>query len=117
MQLQDVIIYCSAKKDITREFPFDDDTLVLKVMGKMFVLIQLNPPYSMNLECDPIFAIALRRKYKDIHAGYHMNIKHWNTIDLNANVPKGEFYDMIDVSYKLVVNGLNRAQCEALERL
>ncbi len=117
MQLQDVIDYCSAKKGINREFPFDDDTLVFKVMGKMFGLIQLNPPHSINLKCDPMVAIALRQKYKGIRAGYHMNKKHWNTIDLNSDVPDDKFFKMIDDSYNLVIKRLNRSQRKELDRM
>jgi predicted DNA-binding protein (MmcQ/YjbR family) len=109
MQLQEIIDYCSAKKGVTQEFPFDDYTMVFKVMGKMFGLIGLNPPHSMNLKCDPIYAIALRQKYEGVRSGYHMNKKHWNTVDLNSDVPEDEFFEMIDDSYNLVVKGLTRA--------
>ena len=117
MKLQEIIDYCSVKKGVTQEFPFNDDTLVFKVMGKMFGLIGLNPPYSMNLKCDPIYAIALRHKYKGVRSGYHMNKKHWNTIDLNSDVPDDEFFSMVDDSYNLVTNGLTKAQREELDKL
>lgn len=117
MQLQQIIDYCSVKKGVTQEFPFDDNTLVFKVMGKMFGLIGLNPPHSMNLKCDPIYAIALRQKYEGVRSGYHMNKKHWNTVDLNSDIPDDEFFSMIDDSYNLIVKGLTRTQREELEKL
>lgn len=69
MQLQEIINYCSAKKGATQEFPFDEDTLVFKMTGKMFNLVRLNPTHSMNLKFDLICAIVLRqKKFKDFCA-------------------------------------------------
>ena len=117
MKLQEIIDYCSAKNGVTQEFPFDDNTLVFKVMGKMFGLIGLNPPHSTNLKCDPIYAIALRQKYEGVQSGYHMNKKHWNTVVLNSDVLDEEFFSMIDDSYNLVVKGLTQIQREELDKL
>jgi predicted DNA-binding protein (MmcQ/YjbR family) len=114
MELQKIIDYCTAKKGVTNEFPFGDDILVFKVMGKMFGLLMLNPPHSMNLKCDPVYAMALRQKYLGVRGGYHMNKKHWNTVDLNSDVPVDDFFSMIDDSYDLVVQRLTRTQQEKL---
>ncbi|MEJ2055240.1 MAG: MmcQ/YjbR family DNA-binding protein, partial [Calditrichaceae bacterium] len=72
------------------------------------------PPHCMNLKCDPVYALSLRQKYQGVRAGYHMNKKHWNTIELNSDVPDEEIFNMIDDSYDLVVKGLTRAQREKL---
>ena len=110
MKLQEFIDYCSSKKGTTQEFPFDDTTLVFKVMGKMFALINMNPPHSANLKCDPVFATALRQKYKSVQPGYHMNKKHWNTVDLLGDASDHELKEWIDESYSLVVKSLKKDQ-------
>jgi len=117
MKLQTLIDYGSTKKGVTQEFPFDDSTLVFKVMGKMFALVNLDPPHSVNLKCDPIYAIALRQKYKGVQAGYHMNKRHWNTVDLEADYDDNELCAWIDDSYHLVIKGLTRAKRDRLNFL
>jgi predicted DNA-binding protein (MmcQ/YjbR family) len=117
MKIQDFIDYCSGKKGAVKDFPFDDETLVMKVQGKMFALINLTPPHSANLKCDPVYAIALRQKFNGVKDGYHMDKRHWNTVDLEGDVPDQEFYEMIDDSYNLVVKGLTRSQRDELAKL
>jgi predicted DNA-binding protein (MmcQ/YjbR family) len=94
--------YCIAKKDATESFPFGEDTLVFKVNGKIFALANLDGEPSVNLKCDPDFALELREKYPAVTPGYHMNKKHWNTVILDGSVPDKEVFSWIDHSYKLV---------------
>ena len=81
--------YCLSKKAASENFPFDEDTLVFKVLNKMFVLVPLEKweagEPSINLKCDPEYALELRDKYQSIYAGYHMNKKHWNTVSLKTS--------------------------------
>lgn len=98
--------YCLRKSAVTESFPFDNDTLVFKVMNKMFCLLNLIPPYSINLKCDPEYAIELREQYEAVKSGYHMNKKHWNTIELDRSIPEKEITKWIDHSYDLVASGL-----------
>lgn len=109
MELQSVIDYCFSKKTITQEFPFDDSTMVFKVAGKMFTLINLKAPFSINLKCDPEYAIALRQTYTGVIPGYYMNKKHWNTILLESDVPAKNLLELIDHSYELVISKLPKA--------
>ncbi|PKA97656.1 putative DNA-binding protein (MmcQ/YjbR family) [Flavobacteriaceae bacterium MAR_2009_75] len=97
--------YCLTKKGVTEELPFGPDTLVFKVMGKMFALTGLERlPPQVNLKCDPERAIALREEYDGaILSGYHMSKVHWNTIILNE-VPPKLITELIDHSYELVVS-------------
>ncbi len=106
MDIELIRNYCLSKKSAAESFPFDDNTLVFKVANKMFCLMDLNPPFSINLKCDPIKAIELRETYSGVKPGYHMNKKHWNTIELNSGIPDGKIYKWIDDSYNLVVSGL-----------
>jgi len=95
--------YCITKKGVTEEFPFDEHTLVFKVMGKMFALVPLERiPSQANLKCDPERAIELRESYDGvIIPGYHMSKVHWNTLYLE-NLTPSLIKELIDHSYVLV---------------
>ena len=94
--------YCLDKKNVTESFPFDEDTLVFKVNGKIFALVSLEGDLSINLKCDPELALELREKYSSVIPGYHMNKKHWNTVLVDGSIPESEIYSWIDHSFKLV---------------
>jgi predicted DNA-binding protein (MmcQ/YjbR family) len=67
MDIEAFRAYCIAKKGVTEEFPFDEHTLVFKVMGKMFALAPLERiPSQVNLKCDPEKAIELREAHDGI---------------------------------------------------
>lgn len=113
MNIEQLREYCITKKGVTEEFPFDNVTLVFKVIGKMFALVGLekweNGETSINLKCDPEWSEELRGEYESIHPGYHMNKKHWNTITLNCGDVSDIFaLELIDHSYDLVVKGLTK---------
>ena len=87
---------CLSKKGTTEEFPFDETTLVFKVMGKMFAATGLDrEEFSVNLKCEPAYAIELREEYEDVRPGFHMNKKHWNTVILRQ-WPGRRFFDRTD---------------------
>lgn len=104
MNIEEFRQYCLSKKGVTEEFPFDEHTLVFKVMGKIFALSGLERlPPQVNLKCDPERAIELREEYDgDIIAGYHMSKVHWNTLMLQ-NLPPKLILELTDHSYDLVV--------------
>lgn len=106
--------YCLKKKAVTEEFPFDNQTLVFKVAGKMFALTDVDEFSGINLKCDPEKAIELREKHEGITAGYHMNKKHWNTVSTAGDVSDKLILDLIDHSYQLVVQSLPKKDREAL---
>ena len=96
--------YCLTKPNVTEGTPFGPDTLVFKVSGKMFALASLDAiPPRVNLKCDPERALDLRDRYEEVQPGYHMNKKHWNTVELGGGIPDAELREMIDHSYDLVV--------------
>jgi predicted DNA-binding protein (MmcQ/YjbR family) len=102
--------YCLAKKGVTEEFPFDNETLVFKVTGKMFALTNVSTFASINLKCDPEKAVELRDQYPAVLPGYHMNKKHWNTILLDGSIPSKLLQNWIDESYIRVVNALPKRE-------
>ena len=103
--------YCLTKAGVTEETPFGPDNLVFKVSAKMFALLGLDDiPPRANLKCDPDLALELRDRYEQVEPGYHMNKKHWNTVEIEAGVPEAELRKMIDHSYDLVVKSLPNAK-------
>ena len=109
--------YCLAKPGVTEGFPFDETTLVFKVMEKMFTLANLDGDLSVNLKCDPEKAIGLREEYPAITPGYHMNKIHWNTINIDGSVPDSLIFQLTDHSYELVVDSLTKLKKEQLKKL
>ncbi|MGB0432364.1 MAG: MmcQ/YjbR family DNA-binding protein [Bacteroidia bacterium] len=101
--------YCLNKKQTTESFPFGEDTLVFKVAGKMFALVDVASAHSVNLKCNPEKALELRAQFpEDVLPGYHMNKKHWNTVLLQSRVTNAEIEQLIDHSYNLIVNSLSK---------
>ena len=106
MNIESFRDFCLSKKGVTEEFPFDELTLVYKVMGKMFALTDVDNFKSINLKCDPERAMELREKYHAILPGYHMNKKHWNTVEIDGSISDTFLEELIMHSYELVVEKL-----------
>ena len=104
MDVEMIRDYVLQKNNVTEGFPFGEDTLVFKVIGKMFLLISLSSsPLQFNVKCDPGEAEMLREQFPEtVLPGYHMNKKHWNTILVNGSVSDKELFSWIDHSYELV---------------
>ncbi|MBK6504785.1 MAG: MmcQ/YjbR family DNA-binding protein [Ignavibacteria bacterium] len=117
MDLEAFRKYCLSKKGVSEGFPFGEDTLVFKVMGKIFAITSFEQPLSVNLKCDPEKAVELRESYEDVQPGYHMNKKHWNTVNFEGEISVRELKEMTDHSYELVVNSLTKKLKEELLRL
>ena len=117
MNIEEFRLYCLKKKGVTEEFPFDQNTLVYKVMGKMFTLTDITSFNSVNLKCDPEIAIELREEYDYVRPGFHMNKKHWNTIDITWQLEDVLLSQWIDDSYNLVVQTLPKKAKETLKNL
>jgi predicted DNA-binding protein (MmcQ/YjbR family) len=114
MNIEELRNYCLSKKGVTEGFPFDETTLVFKVMGKMFALTDTESEFSINLKCNPQKAIELREHYPAVKPGYHMNKKHWNTIIPDELIDDSLLFSWVDDSYELVVSKLTKAQKELL---
>lgn len=108
MNIEELRFYCLSKQAVTESFPFDENTLVFKVAGKMFLLTDLVDVFSMNVKCDPEKAAELRERYRSVLPGYHMNKKYWNTILIDGSVGDEILKSWIDDSYNLVISGLQR---------
>ena len=117
MNIEEYRDYCVSKVAVTESFPFDETTLVFKVMNKMFALTDVDLFQSINLKCDPEYAVELREQYEGIIAGYHMNKKHWNTVSVNQDISDKMVYQLIDDSYNLIVNSLPKKDKLAFKEL
>lgn len=118
MNVEELRDYCIAKKGVEESFPFDNETLVFKVMGKIFLLSGItSQPTQFNVKCDPEKAIELRAKYSCILPGYHMNKQHWNTVICDGSVHDKLIKEWIDDSYFLIVGSLSKKLKAELDSL
>jgi len=119
MQLEQFIEYCVTKPGVEETFPFDQNTLVMKVMGKMWAATNIEDhPFRINLKCDPERAVELRDEHEEIIPGWHMNKKHWNTVIAGEGMlQQSLILELIDHSYDLVVSGLTKAKKAELKKL
>ena len=108
MNIEEFRDHCLFKVGVTESFPFDETTLVFKVMGKMFALTDTQDDFSINIKCDPEKAVELRERYPAVLPGYHMNKNHWNTILVDGSVNDEILKQWIDDSYMLVAKSLTK---------
>ena len=111
MDIEQIRSYCLSKKGTSEDFPFDEDTLVFKVLGKMFALVGLKKWESgekaINLKADPDYSEELRAEFSSIRPGYHMSKKHWNTIYIHEGEVQPQLIKKLkDHSYDMVVKGM-----------
>lgn len=106
MDIETLRTYCLSFKGAEEKTPFDEDTLVFSVRGKMFCLADISSFEFINLKCEPETATALREQYEDVTPGYHMNKNHWNSVKANGRISDTQLKEWIKDSYNLVVEGL-----------
>ncbi|MEE9373102.1 MAG: MmcQ/YjbR family DNA-binding protein [Saprospiraceae bacterium] len=107
MNVEEIREYCLSKPFTDEGFPFDESTLVFKVMNKIFAIMGLEQEDSfVNLKCDPDRAIELREEYEEVQPGWHMNKKHWNSVYIEKGLDHQLIKELIDHSYNLIVKSL-----------
>ena len=122
MNIEQLREYCLKKKCVTEEFPFDANTLVIKVLNKMFVMAPLDKweigEASVTLKCDPDYTIELREQYESIYPGPYVSNKHWNTVAIYKGELTNKFIlELIDHSYEMVVKGMTKKHRDKLLEL
>jgi len=119
MNIEEFHTYCMQKPGTEETFPFDEVTLVFKVMGKMYALCGLERiPTQINLKCDPERSVELREEYPDyIQGAFHMNKTHWNSVIIEDTIDRSLIMELIDHSYDLVVSKLPKKIKEELAAL
>ena len=108
MNIESFRNHCIQKPGTTEEFPFGGNTLVFKVMGKMFALTDVDEFVFINLKCDPEESVKLREQYPGVTPGYHMNKQLWNSILTDGSIPENLVVQLIDDSYNLITASLPR---------
>ena len=115
MDIEQFREYCLAKKGTFEDFPFDEMTLCMKVLGKIFAITGLDGErFSVNLKAEPDYGVELREQHPEIQPGYHMNKVHWNTVDFEGGLDDRMLRHLIDHSYEQVVKTLKKAERETL---
>jgi len=115
MNIEELRAYCLSLKGVTEDFPFDENTLVFKVVGKMFCLTDLEGDLSINVKNEPEKNIELREEYPAVKPGYHMSKTHWNTIEIDGSMADDVIKNLIDESYDLVVLKLTKLEQQKLK--
>ena len=117
MNIEEFRNYCLRKAHATEGFPFGPETLVFKIGGKIFALTGLDEAnFSVNLKCNPEYALELREKHPEVQPGFHMSKKHWNTVQFDGSFSDSFLQELIDHSYELVFNSLSKSQRNELIR-
>lgn len=114
MNVEELREYCLGLTAVSEEMPFDEETLVFKVGGKIFCMVTLGGKLSVNLKCDPDEAIEMREMFEAVTPGFHMNKKHWNTVLIDGSISDSMLKVWILKSYRLVIAGLSAKRREAL---
>jgi predicted DNA-binding protein (MmcQ/YjbR family) len=115
MNREALLELCTALPGAIEDYPFGESVAVFKVGGRMFALVLLEgSPGIVTLKCDPALALELRARYPSVRPGYHVNKRHWNTVELDGSIDDSELQSMIEHSYNLVITNLPR---EARSRL
>ncbi len=117
MDIESIRLYCLSIKGAEESFPFDDETLVFKVMGKIFALMGLENAHLIALKCDPDYAIELREEYNAIEPAFHMNKKYWIQVDFTSGLDDNLIKKLIDHSLEEVYKKFTKKMKEEYDRL
>ncbi len=116
MNIEEARNYCLTRPAAREDFPFDETTLVLRVLDKMFAVLDLEKSGVIVLKCDPDYALELRDRYPDcIQGAFHFNKKHWNQVRMDGAVDDGLIRELIDHSYQQVINKFTKKMRQEYE--
>ena len=117
MNIEELRLYCLSKKAVSESFPFDEETLVFKVMDKMFLLTNIEGELRMNVKCEEELAIELREEFAAVLPGYHMNKRYWNTVVIDGSISDDQLKQWIDKSYQLVIEKMPKKKQAELNNM
>lgn len=112
MNIEELRDFCLIKLAVAESFPFDQNTLVFKVAGKIFLLTDLVDDFAINIRNTPEKVVELKEWYPSVLPGYHMNKKYWITVKIDGSIPDIQLKSWIDESYNLVIEGLGKKERE-----
>jgi len=120
MNIEELREYCTSVRGASECFPFDETTLVFKIMGKMFVYVELFPKdgqFKVNMKCDPEKSVELREKYQGVRQGIHTRSIMWNAVYLASDVPDKLIKELIEHSVEEVIKKLPGKQREEYRKM
>lgn len=83
--------------------PFDEETLVYKIGGKIFACANMNNFGDIAVKCESDDVETLRDRYPDITAPRYFNKRHWNNVKVNGDLPSDFVKELIRASYLTVL--------------
>lgn len=110
MNIESLREYCLSLPLVTEDFPFDETTLVFRVVGKIFAMLDLERPDVVSLKCNPDYALQLREEHPEISGAWHMNKKYWNQVNLSGHLEDELVQGLVRHSYAEVVKKLTRKE-------
>ena len=102
MNVESLREYCLSLPLATEDFPFDETTLVFRVVGKIFAMLDLERPDVVSLKCNPDYALQLREEHPEISGAWHMNKKYWITVLLTEAADWKKLCALTEQSFELV---------------
>lgn len=102
MQVQDWLAFCQSLPGTLLDWPFGPETQVARhgPGGRIYGLCPVGAGF-VNLKCEPLRAELLRNAFSGIRPGWHMNKRHWISVDLEGDVPTGLILDLTRDSHAL----------------
>lgn len=110
MNVESLREYCLSLPLATEDFPFDETTLVFRVVGKIFAMLDLERPDVVSLKCNPDYALQLREEHPEISGAWHMNKRYWNQVNLDGHLEDAFVCGLVRHSYAEVVKKLTRKE-------
>ena len=110
MNVESLREYCLSLPLATEDFPFDETTLMFRVVGKIFAMLDLERPDVVSLKCNPDYALQLREEHPEISGAWHMNKKYWNQVNLSGHLEDELVQGLVRHSYAEVVKKLTRKE-------
>lgn len=119
MNIEELRDYCLSIKGSSECTPFDEVTLVFKVMGKMFAYVGLKPKdgiFKVNMKCDPERSVDLRERYNGVSGGTHTRSLMWNSVCLESDVSDSVIRELIRHSVDEVIKKLPKKKQEEYKK-
>lgn len=116
MNIEEVRDYGLSLPHATERCPFGPDTLALEIGGRIFCLMTLTGEWNFyNLKVHPDYGVELCSRYSGIRPGYHMNKRHWISVDFQGDVPRRLQEELIRHSYSCAALNLPKRVISQLD--
>ena len=119
MNIEEFRDYCLAKPAVSESIPFSrhSNTLVFKVLDKMFTATNIETFASFSIKCNPDTILDLRADNPSVVEPSYFSKKHWSTVEMDGSVPDDLLREWLDISYDLVVANMTKKAQKELKDL